>query len=249
MTDSEQLVLNLEDEPGSSPSRRRSWEMFDRIASRYDVLNRVLSARRDVAWRRKVADHLPEGDGLSLLDLATGTADQILTLFRVSPRVSSAVGLDMAQRMIDLGRQKVAAAGLSEAVELRTGDALDLPFEDNHFDAVSISFGIRNVEDVSRALCEMNRVLKPGGRAIILEFSLPSGLLRPLYLFYLRHVLPRLGALVSGDAYAYRYLNRTIESFPSGEAFAVLMGEAGFKDVRVCPLTFGVASIYEGTRS
>lgn len=225
------------------------WRMFDAIAPRYDLLNRMLSLRQDVRWRRRMAGLLPERHGLRLLDLATGTADQIISILDHSDRVDRAVGADMAERMLEVGRQKIAARGWSGRVTLQSGDAVALPFGDGEFDAVTISFGIRNVGDVPRALREMHRVLRPGGRALILEFSLPEApILAPLYLVYLRHVLPRLGALLSGNGEAYRYLNQTIEKFPYGRAFAQLMKVAGFTEVRYHPQCLGVATIYQGDR-
>jgi demethylmenaquinone methyltransferase / 2-methoxy-6-polyprenyl-1,4-benzoquinol methylase len=223
--------------------------MFDRIAPRYDLLNRLLSFRRDVAWRRRVARCLPAGAGLAVLDLATGTADQLLSILECRPDVANAVGIDMAERMLDVGRAKLRGLSTSAQVTLAVGDATAIPFPDRSFDAVTISFGIRNVANVGTALREMLRVLRPGGRALILEFSLPARpALRPMYLFYLRHILPRLGALISGDGSAYRYLNTTIEAFPCGEDFCALMRGAGFSDVQAQPLTGGVATIYQGDR-
>lgn len=222
--------------------------MFDRIAPRYDLLNRLLSAGRDVAWRQRMADSLPAGGRLRLLDVATGTADQIFSLIE-SGAVDQATGIDMAERMLDVGREKARRRGWEQRVRLATGDATALPEPDGAYDVATISFGIRNVADVPLALRELRRVLRPGGRALILEFSLPTApALRALYLFYLRHVLPMVGGLLSGDLRAYRYLNVTIEGFPYGEAFCALMREAGFARVRANPLTLGVATIYQGDR-
>lgn len=223
--------------------------MFDRIAPRYDLLNRLLSAGRDVAWRRRMANFLPDRGPLHLLDVATGTGDQVFSLLASNRGVVRATGVDMAERMLDVGREKALRKGLADVVRLSTGDATALPEPDASYDVATISFGIRNVIDVPRALREMARVLKPGGRVLILEFSLPTApVLRPLYLFYLRHVLPLVGGLLSGDLKAYRYLNVTIESFPYGEAFCRLLREAGFVEVRANPLTLGVATIYQGDR-
>ncbi len=221
--------------------------MFDRIASRYDLLNRMLSFRRDVAWRNQVARYLPAGERLAILDVATGTADQIFSLLARSARVEKATGVDMAEKMLDVGRRKAGERGLAGRVTLKTGDAMSIPEPDAAYDAVSISFGIRNVVSVVGALKEMRRVLKPGGRVLILEFSLPGfSPLRGLYLFYLRHILPWLGGLLSGDREAYRYLNVTVETFPYGEAFCALMREAGLVNVHAHPLTFGIATLYRG---
>lgn len=230
-----------------APAREHAWRMFDRIAPRYDLLNRLLSMRRDVAWRRRLYRHLPEGRDLRVLDLATGTADVLLSLFAEGRKAAFGVGLDMAGKMLLLAQKKVAGQGLASRVHLVRGDATRLGFESGAFDAVTMAFGIRNVVDTPMALREMRRVLKPGGRAIILEFSLPSNpVLRSGYLLYFRHVLPRVGGMVSGDAPAYRYLNQTVETYPYGDAFLRLMDDAGFHHVKAHSLTFGVATIYTG---
>ncbi len=224
--------------------RANVWRMFDRIAPTYDLVNRLLSFGQDIYWRRAVARSLPEGEGLELLDLATGTGDQVISLVRTG-RIGRAVGMDMSAGMLAMGRQKIA--GLD--IELREGDATDIPLPDASFDVVTITFGIRNVVHVDKALTELRRVLRPGGRALILEFSLPeSRPVRALHLFYLRVILPLVGGLVSGDSSAYRYLNTTIESFPYGEDFCALMRQAGFSTATAMPLTFGIATLYEGRR-
>lgn len=222
--------------------------MFDRIAHRYDLLNRSLSFGQDVVWRKRVKRYLPEGNDLQILDLATGTADQLIYLSG-DTRVAGGTGMDLAEKMLDAGRKKLVDLQLDQRITLKTGDATDVPLPDACVDVVTIAFGIRNVVSVERALQEMQRVLKPGGRALILEFSLPGNkALRALYLFYFRHILPRIGGLISGDAQAYRYLNRTVESFPYGEAFCEVMRQAGFSQVAAHPLTFGVAIIYQGDK-
>lgn len=231
------------------PSRQKVWHMFDRIAPRYDLLNRLLSFRRDVAWRRRMGTLIPPGQDLRLLDIATGTADQIISLMERHSGIARAVGVDMSEGMLGFGRQKIARLGWTDRVELKTGDAMRIPEPDATFDVATMSFGIRNVLNVTEALRDIRRVLKPGGRALILEFSTPgNALFRPVYFFYLRHILPVLGGMISGDASAYRYLNRTIETFPSGAGFCALMETAGFTRVRAVPLTFGIASIYVGDR-
>lgn len=223
--------------------------MFDRIAPRYDMLNRLLSLGTDVRWRRRLTRCLPAREKLELLDLATGTADQAISLVQSDARIHSATGLDLAEQMLAVGRTKIERLGLQDRIRLGTGDAVQIPEPDAKYDVTTISFGIRNVIDVPAALGEMKRILKPGGRALILEFSTPaSALFRPVYLFYLRNILPHIGALLSGDRNAYRYLNQTIETFPSGEAFCDLMRTAGFKDVKHIPLSFGIATIYQGDR-
>jgi demethylmenaquinone methyltransferase/2-methoxy-6-polyprenyl-1,4-benzoquinol methylase len=230
-----------------SPSRKEVWRMFDRIAHRYDLLNRSLSFGQDVSWRKRLLRHLPVDRPLRLIDLATGTADQILFLHSGKSSIHSAEGYDLSEEMLARGREKIAARKLEKSVRLLRGDAQACPAADASADIVTISFGIRNVEDVPTALRDMRRLLVPGGKALVLECSLPpNALIRRLYLLYFRHILPRLGALVSGDAYAYNYLNRTVETFPCGEAFCQLLREAGFVDVRAEPMTFGTATLYIG---
>ncbi len=224
-----------------------SWKMFDRIAGRYDMLNRVLSFRRDVAWRKFLYERLPDGTGLKVLDLATGTGDVLLGLAAAGNKVAAGVGVDKSANMLALGKRKVEKRGLTRAVTLLRGDAGALGVVGESFDAATMAFGIRNVPNVAETLREIWRVLKPKGRVLILEFSLPRNrIVRGLYLFYFRNILPRIGALVSGDRQAYRYLNRTAEEFPRGEAFCSILRDAGFKNVRAYPLTFGVATLYEG---
>lgn len=235
-----------EQQPQAIPDRENVHRMFDRIAHRYDLLNHLLSGNRDRAWRRQMIRLLPEGTKLEALDLATGTADQLLALHE-SGRIQRGTGLDPADKMLEVGRRKIAARNLEDSLILQRGSAEQLPFADRTFDLVTISFGIRNVTDVPRALGEMRRVLRPGGRTLILEFSLPPNrFVRAGYLFYFRHILPHLGSVISGDAYAYRYLNRTVETFPYGDAFCDLMQSAGFTGVKAHRLTLGIATIYQG---
>jgi demethylmenaquinone methyltransferase/2-methoxy-6-polyprenyl-1,4-benzoquinol methylase len=235
---------------GAEPSRCEVWRMFDRIAHRYDLLNRLLSFGLDVRWRNRMAGFLAARGNQHLLDLATGTADQLLALMDRSGCISRATGMDMAEAMLERGREKVKRRGLDPVVRLETGDAVHIPSPDDAFDVVTISFGIRNVEDVGGSLKEMHRVLKPGGRALILEFSMPANrCVRTGHLFYLRHILPRIGGMVSGDFEAYRYLNRTIESFPYGREFCALMETAGFRETKAHAQTFGVATIYQGDKA
>ena len=229
--------------------KRESPEMFDRIAPTYDLVNRLLSFGLDTAWRKKVGYLLPKADDLKLLDLATGTADLIIGLCETCPQISSAVGIDLSKNMLEVGQKKVDNRGLQSKIRLEAGDAMSLEWDDNLFEAVTMSFGIRNVPDAEKTLKEVYRVLKPAGKALILEFSIPSNIfIRWGHLFYLRHVLPMVGALFSGDYQAYRYLNTTIEHFPYGDDFTKLMTEAGFSFVNIHPLTFGVATLYEGIR-
>ena len=248
--------------------------MFDRIAGRYDLANRLLSLRRDVAWRRRVARHLPAGEGLRVLDLATGTGDLLLALAASASRVcvqkrggtpllpcrvGLSVGLDMSPKMLEIAREKMGRSGgtgSERSLECRPqwfrlvrADVTAIPFADSSMDVATMGFGIRNVADVGRSIGEARRVLRPGGRLLVLEFSLPTNpLVRAVYRLYLRHVLPRLGGWLTGEGDAYRYLADTVEEFPDGAAFCEQMRNVGFSGVRAYPLTFGIATLYEGDR-
>jgi len=213
------------------------------------MLNRMLSFRRDVAWRKRLIDAIPFDTPIALLDLATGTADVLITAQRRRPNLTRAVGIDMSEQMLSQGQAKLEKLGLAGVIELRQGDATQLKVEDAAFDAVTIAFGIRNVMDTPAALREMWRVLKPGGRALILEFSLPrNAIIRSLYLFFFRHVLPKVAGVISGDTKAYEYLNKTVETYPYGSDFIQLLRDAAFTDCSCKTLTFGTASLYIGQK-
>ena len=230
-----------------SEKKTTSWQMFNRISRRYDLLNRLLSARRDVVWRKKCARMLPSRDGLRVLDLATGTADVALALLKERPDIGIAIGLDPAIDMLSIGRDKCGKRGVS--ISFINGDAQQLSLKSNSVDAITMAFGIRNVANIEIALQEMFRVLVDHGRLLILEFSLPTNrLIRLVYLFYFRTVLPFIGGLISGDRQAYQYLNRTVEDFPYGQAFCKKLAEAGFAETKALPLTFGIASIYSAEK-
>lgn len=222
--------------------------MFDAIAGNYDFVNSVLSLGLHARWRTKIRRSLPAGSGLEVLDLATGTGDVAIEISR-DRRVSRVEGLDLSVGMLEYGQRKVVARGLTGRIKLSEGDAQAIPYADGSYDAVTISFGIRNVPDVLKCMRESLRVLKSGGRFIVLEFALPkSHIFRAIHLFYLRHVLPHLGRMLSGHDSAYRYLNETIEEFPHGSEFLALMRQAGFKETRFTPLTFGIVNLYIGEK-
>jgi demethylmenaquinone methyltransferase/2-methoxy-6-polyprenyl-1,4-benzoquinol methylase len=223
--------------------------MFDRIAPTYDLLNHLLSFGRDYSWRRKTAQQIGPGSSLKIIDLATSTGDLLISLLKSHRDPARVVGLDVSEGMLSLCRRKLRRRGLAERVELLCADASATLLAAGSFDAATIGFGIRNTPDVPKTLREMHRILKPGGTAVILEFSLPKGrLLRWCCLRYLRLIVPLLGAVISADGHAYRYLNRSIEGFYQAEDFLSLMRDAGFREVSVIPLTFGVASIYRGVK-
>ncbi len=225
-----------------------SWKMFDAISSTYDRTNRILSFGMDRGWRRKVASFLPQQKQLRVLDIASGTGDQLIALFECGAPIEAAAGIDLSQEMLDLAKQKVEAKRYWSKIEWLRADAGNLPFPEETFDAATFSFGIRNVPDPFQSLKEIKRILKPNGRALILEFSLPPYPIRPVYLLYLRHLLPRIGGLVSRAPAAYRYLNQTIESFPFGKAFCSLMEQAGFSQVKAHRMAFGAVSLYVGEK-
>lgn len=226
--------------------RPGSGAMFDAIAPRYDLLNRLISLGIDQRWRHQLVDSVLPRPGHRVLDLATGTGDVGLMMLDRHPG-THVVGLDPSVKMLDVARAKVTAKGASQSMELIEGDAQRLPFDDASFDGSVMAFGIRNVPDRAAALREMARVVKPGGRVAILELSEPrSGILGPLARFHVHHVVPRVGALLSG-ASEYRYLQTSIASFPPPEGFADVMRGAGLEVLQVAPLTFGVACLYVAT--
>jgi demethylmenaquinone methyltransferase/2-methoxy-6-polyprenyl-1,4-benzoquinol methylase len=222
--------------------------MFDAIAPRYDLLNRILSLGIDRRWRRLTVKALELLPGNRVLDHATGTADLAILTAQSHPTVD-VVGVDPSLEMLRLGRAKIAQAGLEERVTLQQGDAQSLAdFEPASFDAVTMAFGIRNVPDRARALRELARVTRPGGRIAILELSEPrSGIMGPLARLHVHVIVPWVGGLLSGSK-EYRYLQQSIERFPAPAAFATLMGEAGIEVERVEALTFGVCHLYVGKR-
>ncbi len=222
--------------------------MFDRIAPRYDLLNHLLSAGIDVRWRRAAVAALQAPPGARVLDLCTGTADLLMEALR-RDGAARGWGLDFSSEMLTRAAGKLARAGMSPRARLVAGDAQSLPVRDGTFDGALVAFGIRNVPDPARALSEMRRVLRKGGRAVVLEFSMPRGLLGLLYRTYARHVLPRVGGWISGDRGAYAYLPASVERFATPAELGALMQQAGFADVRWRPLTGGVAHLFQGDRA
>ncbi len=236
---------------GTAIDKRKadSFRMFDRIHKRYDLLNRVFSFGQDILWRNKIAKRIEKKENQRLLDLAAGTGDVALTVLKRRAEITYAHGCDMSGNMLNLAVKKAAKRKLDRRISFLQGDAGRIPFRNDIFNVVTMAFGIRNVVDPAHVLQEIRRVLKKEGNALILEFSLPANrILRKFHLFYLRKVIPRVGAVISGDKDAYRYLNQTIETFPYGQSFCQLMEAAGFKKVRFTPLTFGVATVYQGVK-
>ncbi len=221
--------------------------MFDAIAYRYDLLNHVLSGGADFYWRRKAVESLRDVRPRRILDVATGTADFAIAALRLKPE--EVVGVDIAENMLAIGREKIRRIGAGDVVRLKTGEAEHLEFEDGTFDAAMVAFGARNFEHLHRGLGEMQRVLRPGGRIVVLEFSQPTAFpFRQLYLFYFRRILPLLGRMVSKDRRAYTYLPDTVMKFPQGEEFLAILKDAGIRSPRQQRLTFGIATIYTGEK-
>ena len=221
--------------------------MFNNISRRYDFLNHFLSLGIDRGWRRKAINILRPLKPQSILDVATGTGDFAVQAMSLKPQ--KVVGVDISEGMLDVGKKKIIAKGLSNVVSLQYGDSENLPFGDNSFDAITVGFGVRIFEDLRRGLGEMYRVLKPGGKAVILEFSRPKSFpFKQVYNFYFSFILPRIGKMVSKDDSAYTYLPKSVEAFPDGEDFLRILQDVGFKQNQCRSLTFGVSSIYTGTK-
>lgn len=221
-------------------------QMFSSIATRYDVTNEVLSLGIHRLWRRKAVRLSGAKPGDAVLDCATGTGDLALTFKRRVGDTGRVVGTDFCKEMLDSAPAKAAREGLP--VEFLVADAMALPFPDATFEVASISFGIRNVDDPVKCLAEMARVVRPGGRVVVLEFGQPTGLFGALFRFYSKVVMPRVGGLLTGNRAAYEYLPRTSASFPAGDRFLELMDRTGaYKEKVAYPLTFGTSYVYVGT--
>ena len=228
-----------------TPDRIR--DIFDRIVVRYDLLNRLLSLGLDLSWRRAVIDELEVGPEGRVLDLCTGTGDLVHMVLRGRGAAPPVIGLDLSARMLEVARAKIARRDPAARARWVRADAERLPFPDASFDRVMVAFGVRNVYDLDRGLREIARVLRPGGRAIVLEFSLPRAkVLRTVHRMYLCRLVPLMGGLISGTRGIYSYLADSILSFPDGRAFLDRMDRAGFEETRERRLHFGIATVYSG---
>ncbi|MEO8067966.1 MAG: bifunctional demethylmenaquinone methyltransferase/2-methoxy-6-polyprenyl-1,4-benzoquinol methylase UbiE [Flavobacteriales bacterium] len=231
----------------SASKREQVEHMFDAISPKYDLLNRVLSLGVDQSWRKKTIARLAAEPVEHLLDVATGTADMAIMAARRNA-AQHVTGVDISAGMLDFGSKKVKAAGLSDRIGLQQADSEALPFPDGRFDAITVAFGARNFEHLAKGIGEMHRVLRPDGRAFVLEFSQARGLMRPLFRLYFHHVMPTIGKLVSKDNAAYTYLPKSVDSFPDGEAFLQVMRGAGFREAKAERFTGGVATLYSGRK-
>lgn len=224
--------------------------MFRQIAPRYDAMNHLLSLNIDKRWRRQAVDRLRPVAGKPALDVCTGTGDLALAIANAGRDIPEVVGSDFCYAMLEIARDKRQPSGPTEDVQFIEADSQALPFDDDHFGCVTVAFGLRNVSDTDKGLREMTRVCAPGGQVMVLEFSRPSipGL-RQLYSFYFRNVLPRVGQwFARNNKDAYEYLPESVGLFPDGQQLADRMTDAGLQDVKFTELTFGVATIYEGTK-
>lgn len=218
-------------------------DMFDNIAKRYDFLNHFLSLGIDIYWRKRVVKLLKKKQPKTILDIATGTGDLAIEMMALNP--TKIVGADISKGMLDVGREKIKKKKLDKVIELQEADSENLPFEDNSFDAVTVSFGARNFANLEKGLREMNRVLKPGGTLVILEFSQPTIFpFKQLYQFYFKYVLPGIGKLVSKDDSAYNYLPESVKAFPFGKQLNEIIENCGYSDAKNTALTLGISSIY-----
>ena len=223
-------------------------EMFDNIAGRYDMLNRLLSFGIDRRWRKKAIKVLVEDKPEIMLDVATGTGDFALDALKLDPvRID---GLDLSAEMIAIGRKKIAKKGLQDKIHFHKGDSENIPFESNTYDAATVSFGVRNFEDLPKGLREIGRVLKPGKKLVVLEFSKPKGwFFKTIFSFYFKRILPTIGRWFSGDKRAYTYLPESVDAFPYGQEFLDIFKEAGFENLGFKPLMTGVCTVYWGEKS
>ncbi|NRS88983.1 demethylmenaquinone methyltransferase/2-methoxy-6-polyprenyl-1,4-benzoquinol methylase [Flavobacterium sp. 7E] len=222
-------------------------QMFDTISGNYDNLNRVISFGIDIKWRKKVLDIVSKKNPETILDIATGTGD--LAILMAQTKAKKIIGLDISAGMLEVGDKKIAAKNLSNIIEMVLGDSENMPFDDNHFDAVTVAFGVRNFETLEKGLTEILRVLKPNGVFVILETSVPDKTpYKQGYNFYSRNILPLIGKLFSKDNVAYGYLSESAAAFPYGEALNNILRKVGFIDVVALPQTFGVATIYSASK-
>ncbi|WP_042720099.1 bifunctional demethylmenaquinone methyltransferase/2-methoxy-6-polyprenyl-1,4-benzoquinol methylase UbiE [Flavobacterium sp. B17] len=234
--------------PYNSEATKKSQveDMFDNIAPKYDLLNHVLSMKIDVLWRNTLVKWMKNDDPKEVLDVATGTGDLAITIEKGTG--SKVIGLDLSQQMLNVGVIKIKKLKLDGKISMQKGDAENLPFEDNRFDAVSVAFGVRNFENLTKGLAELRRVVKDNKSVYILEFSKVEGFLAPFYMFYFKNVLPAIGRLVSKDNRAYTYLPDSVNAFPFGEKMRQILLDTGFKKVEYKKLSLGIATIYKATK-
>ncbi|WP_346236941.1 bifunctional demethylmenaquinone methyltransferase/2-methoxy-6-polyprenyl-1,4-benzoquinol methylase UbiE [Niabella insulamsoli] len=223
-------------------------EMFDKIAGKYDFMNRFLSARTDVRWRKKAINLLKKNHPKHILDIATGTGDMAIRACKMIEGVK-VTGVDISVQMLEAGKKKIARLGLGDAIDLQKGDSENLHFADAQFDAVMAAFGVRNFENLEKGLAEMHRVLRPGGQLCIIEFSRPrSAFINSLYQLYMSVVAPQIARAFKQDKQAYQYLNKSAKAFPERKNFTTILDKVGFKNTAYKALSFGMCCIYTATK-
>lgn len=222
-------------------------EMFNNISKKYDFLNHFLSVGVDRIWRRKAVNQLREIQPKRILDLATGTGDFAIALLKLNPK--EIVGMDISEGMLEVGRIKMKKKGVDNIISMQLGDSENLPFEDGHFDGLTVGFGVRNYENLEKGLSEMLRVLRPGGKAVILEFSKPKKFpVKQYYKFHSKYLIPFFGKLFSKDNRAYTYLPDSINVFPEGKDFENILKKVGYQKVNSRLVSGGIATIYTGIK-
>ena len=223
-------------------------DMFNNISKTYDFLNHFLSLGIDIIWRKIAINELKENQPQLILDVATGTGDFAFEALSIL-KPKKIIGVDISQGMLDIAQQKITKRNVADKFEVKLGDSEKLPFEADEFDAVTVAYGVRNFENLEVGLADIHRVLRSGGKAVVLEFSKPKVFpVKQLYNFYFSYVTPGIGKLFSKDARAYSYLPESVAAFPDGEKFIELMNKAGFKNTKSRPLAFGICSIYTGVK-
>lgn len=222
-------------------------QMFDNISKRYDFLNHFLSLGIDKIWRKKAVKMLREIQPKKILDLATGTGDFAIASLKLNP--TEIVGMDISDGMLEVGRVKMKKNGYDSIISMRNGDSENLPFEDNYFDALTVGFGVRNYENLEKGLSEMLRVVRPGGKLVILEFSKPKKFpVKQYYAFHSKYIIPFFGKRISKDSSAYAYLPESVAAFPEGKNFENILVKLGYKDVKAKLVSGGIATIYSGIK-
>ena len=236
------------DKGSNTTKKEQVAEMFNKIAGKYDVMNRFLSARTDIGWRKKAIRKLKKDQPIHILDVATGTADMALMAYKIL-QPHQITGIDISEGMLELGRKKIEKEGLKDKIQLYTGDSETIKFPDNTFDAVMVAFGVRNFENLENGLAEMQRVLKPGGRLIVLEFSKPRRkVVKSLYNLYMGIVAPQVARWFKQNKEAYQYLNESSNAFPDRHLFTDILKKVGYIHTECTPLSLGICCIYSGTK-
>jgi demethylmenaquinone methyltransferase / 2-methoxy-6-polyprenyl-1,4-benzoquinol methylase len=233
----------------SAESKKKQVEkMFDKIAFRYDFLNHFLSAGIDVGWRKKAIKQLRSLDPKSILDVATGTGDMAILSYRLL-NAEKIIGIDISDGMLEIGKKKIEKLGLQQRIELLKGDSETIIFNSNSFDAVTVAFGVRNFQNLELGLSEIKRVLKPGGKLIVLECTKPKlPVIKNFYNLYLNVIAPWIGRVISKNKNAYQYLNESVQKFPEGKDFVQILNKLGYKNASCKTLSLGISSIYSGEK-